>query len=89
MDGNMSAIEIAIRRTFSEVWRRQKGTEPPELTAATLLLDTGLDSLDFAIMISRLEEELGYDPFSVAEDAYYPQTFGDFVSFYRTFGVSA
>ncbi|MDA1097709.1 MAG: acyl carrier protein [Proteobacteria bacterium] len=69
---------------FEASWREQKETEPPLLTDDTVLLDTGLDSLGFAIIITRLEEELGYDPFSLAEDAFYPQTFREFVDFYET-----
>ncbi len=47
------------------------------------LLDCGLDSLSFAILVTRLEISLGVDPFSVNEDARFPVTFGDFVSLYE------
>ena len=47
-----------------------------------VLLDSGLDSLCFAILVVRLEQRLGFDPFSAAEDVYFPVTFGDFVRFY-------
>jgi acyl carrier protein len=47
-----------------------------------ILLDSGLDSLCFAILVARLEQRLGFDPFSAAEDVYFPVTFGDFVRFY-------
>ncbi|WP_201577792.1 acyl carrier protein [Psychrobacter immobilis] len=55
----------------------------PELKDDTVLLDSGLDSLGFAILVARLEEELGFDPFVEMEDAVYPTTFGDFVSIYE------
>jgi hypothetical protein len=48
-----------------------------------VLLDCGLDSLCFAILVAQLEDELGFDPFTAAEDAYFPVTFGDFVVFYE------
>ena len=48
-----------------------------------ILLDCGLDSLCFAILVARLEDELGYDPFSTDDDVYFPTTFGDFVQFYE------
>ena len=35
-------------------------------------MDSGLDSLCFAIVVARLEDSLGYDPFSVAEDVAFP-----------------
>lgn len=47
------------------------------------LLETGLDSLCFAIIVARLEDRLGFDPFSTAEDARFPVTVGDFVKFYE------
>lgn len=33
------------------------------LNGGVILLDTGPDSLGFAILVARPEEELGYDPF--------------------------
>lgn len=47
------------------------------------LLDSGLDSLSFAILVTRLEISLGVDPFTVDEDVRFPETFGDFVSLYE------
>jgi hypothetical protein len=55
----------------------------PELTDDLILLESGLDSLCFAILVARLEDELGYDPFTASDDVYFPVTFGDFVSFYE------
>jgi hypothetical protein len=48
-----------------------------------VLLESGLDSLGFAILVARLEEDLGWDPFSLSQDAYYPSKFGEFVAFYE------
>ena len=53
-----------------------------ELNDNTVLLDSGLDSLGFAILVARLEEELEFDPFAELEEAIYPTTFGEFVSIY-------
>jgi acyl carrier protein len=47
------------------------------------LLNSGLDSLCFAVVVVRLEEALGVDPFSTSEDAVFPATFGEFVRFYE------
>ncbi len=47
------------------------------------LLDSGLDSLSFAVVVTRLEISLGVDPFSADEDARFPVTFGEFVEFYE------
>jgi hypothetical protein len=45
------------------------------------LLDSGLDSLSFAVLVIRLEETLGVDPFG-GEEVTFPVTFGDFVRLY-------
>ena len=55
----------------------------PPLTDELVLLDSGLDSLAIAILVARLEETLGYDPFTDAGDAPYPVTLGDFIRFYE------
>jgi len=47
-----------------------------------VLLESGLDSLGFAILVARLEDVLGFDPFTISEDAYYPVTLGDLIKFY-------
>jgi hypothetical protein len=48
-----------------------------------VLLDSGLDSLCFAILVARLEDTLGYDPFTASDDVYFPVTLGDFIRFYE------
>ena len=53
------------------------------VTGELVLLDSGLDSLGIAILVARLEETLGFDPFTDAGDVPYPVTLGDFISFYE------
>jgi acyl carrier protein len=53
------------------------------LTDDLALLESGLDSLSFAVVVVRLEQALGVDPFTVSE-ALFPLTFGDFVNFYES-----
>ena len=48
-----------------------------------LLLDSGLDSLCFAIIVAELEDQLGVDPFSDLDEAFFPVTFGEFVGLYE------
>ena len=50
----------------------------------TVLLESGLDSLGFAILVAKLEELLGYDPFTEMEEPIYPQNFLEFVKIYET-----
>jgi acyl carrier protein len=47
------------------------------------LLDSGLDSLSFALIVARLEDALGVDPFDTADDMKFPTTFGEFVKLYE------
>lgn len=47
------------------------------------LLDSGLDSLCIAIVVARLEDALGLDPFSTAQDTGFPVTVGEFIKFYE------
>jgi len=54
-----------------------------KLTDETVLMDSGLDSLGFAILVARLEEQLGFDPFVEMDEAIYPTTFGEFVEIYE------
>jgi acyl carrier protein len=54
----------------------------PTLSDDDVLLNTGLDSLGFVVLVTRLEETLGYDPFTELEDAVYPLTLGEFVDVY-------
>lgn len=51
----------------------------------TVLLRSGLDSLDFAITVARLEEKLNADPFSVMDEPVYPRTLADFVRIYEEY----
>ena len=81
---NNSTLLTQILTVYQEVYSSQnKGVSAPEIKNETVLLDSGLDSLGHAILITRLEEKLGYDPFSISTEAYYPRTFGELVEFYR------
>jgi len=55
----------------------------PTLTDDLVLLDSGLDSLGFAILVARLEDEIGFDPFTASNDVYFPVTLGDLVRVYE------
>ena len=57
--------------------------EVPDITDDLVLLETELDSLGFAVLVTRLEDSLGYDPFSLMTEPVYPTTFGQFVAVYQ------
>lgn len=80
---SQAEMDTALRRLFAETFTMQNdGQKAPPLQAETVLLETGLDSLGFAILVTRLEEDLGFDPFSLSQEAYYPITYEDFLRFY-------
>jgi acyl carrier protein len=83
------AEQMSVRSTITSQFEqvaKEQGKHLATLTDATPLLDSGLDSLCFAIIVARLEDELGLDPFTTSEDADFPVTFGDFVRFYENAG---
>lgn len=53
------------------------------------LMECGLDSLAFAVVVARLEDALGCDPFSFTESGAFPVTFGDFVQMYEKLHLNA
>jgi hypothetical protein len=76
----MSLRPIIIAKFEEVAASQQKALAPVE--DDLVLLDSGLDSLCFALIVALLEDELGLDPFSTSEEVQFPVTFGDFVRFY-------
>jgi acyl carrier protein len=66
---------------------QEQGKPLAPLTDELPLLDSGLDSLCFAILVARLEEVFGVDPFATSEDAVFPTTYGEFVRLYESVGA--
>jgi acyl carrier protein len=75
-------IKTEIIAQFNRVAQEQNKRLAP-LTEDLALHDSGLDSMCFAIVVSRLENSLGLDPFSEDENARFPVTFGEFTKFYE------
>lgn len=76
-------IRETVYSTMEDVAREQ--SRPlPALTDDVVLLDSGLDSLSFAILIARLEAETGADPFTKTDDVDFPLTLGELVRAYET-----
>ena len=61
----------------------QQGKALRPLTDDLPLLDSGLDSLCIALIVAGLEDELGLDPMSAAEEQHFPVTLGDFIGLYE------
>ncbi len=76
------SISLTIMSQIEQVAEEQQVKLPP-LSDDLVLLDSGLDSLGFAILVARLEDVLGVDPFTASDDVYFPVTLGDFVRVYE------
>lgn len=78
-------IRKAILETFNDLLDEQGYDQVLEVKDDMILLDTDLDSLGFAMLIAKLEENLDYDPFVLMDEPYYPQTFGELFSIYEKY----
>jgi acyl carrier protein len=81
------SVRSDVIAQFSEVAEEQNKQLAP-LVDDLRLLESGLDSLCFAVIVARLEDVLGVDPFTTAEDAPFPVTLGDFVKSYENAAAS-
>ncbi len=80
------SVRSRIFSAMQQIAEEQKVSLPP-LVDDLSLHDTGFDSLAFAILVARLEDDLGVDPFTITEDAAFPLTVGDFVRAYENVPV--
>jgi acyl carrier protein len=76
------SVRLKIIAAIQQVAAEQKVTLPP-LDNDLTLHETGFDSLGFAILVARLEDDLGIDPFTISNDASFPLTIGDFIEAYE------
>ena len=77
----MSIRDIVIEEIIG-VAAEQSVTLPP-LSDDLQLMDAGLDLLFFAILVSRLEDAVGSDPFATAKVSEFPRTIGELIAFYE------
>ncbi len=76
------SIKATVIAQLEEIRRSSKKPLLP-LTDDLVLLDSGLDSLGLAILVTRLEDSLGLDPFTDADMTVPPVTLGEFVGLYE------
>jgi len=76
------SLRSTITSQFEQVAVEQK-RKLARLSDDLKLLESGLDSLSFALIVARLEDSVGFDPFDTDEDMRFPVTFGDFVRLYE------
>jgi acyl carrier protein len=75
-------LQSTIYSEMATIAREQKKMLKP-LSNDLRLAESGLDSLCLAILVARLEDKLGLDPFAVSDNAEFPTTLGEFVDYYR------
>lgn len=76
-------LKTTIMAALERVASMNDVTLVSPLTEEVILLESGLDSLGFATLVASLDVELDYDPFAAADEAYYPQTLGEFIDYYN------
>jgi len=74
------SIKLRIIKQIEAIANEHNVTLAP-LSDDLALFESGLDSLCLAILIVRLEDEFGFDPFT-GTNHFVPETFGDFVRAY-------
>jgi acyl carrier protein len=80
------SARMSVRSTIVSQFELVAGEQQRRLAPLSddlKLLQSGLDSLSFAIIVARLEDKLGFDPFNADEAVEFPVTFGDFVKLYE------
>jgi acyl carrier protein len=78
----MKPIESTVISLIKEIAGERELDLPP-LTSDVVLVETGLDSLGIAILVARLEDALGIDPFTASDEFPSIVTLGDFIRFYE------
>ena len=61
----------------------EQGRTLAPLTDDLALVESGLDSLCFAVLVARLEDITGRDPFTSGDDARFPRTVGELIGLYE------
>lgn len=75
-------IKATVISQIEQIRGASNGDLPP-LTDDLVLLDSGLDSLGIAVLVARLEDALGLDPFTESEIISPPVTLGEFIRVYE------
>jgi hypothetical protein len=76
---------MAVRATILSVFENvaaDQGRKLAVLRDDLKLVESGLDSLSLAIVVSSLEERLNVDPFNASGAVEFPVTLGDFIKLY-------
>jgi acyl carrier protein len=75
-------VKLTIMSEMQKIAKEQDKELAP-LSNDLVLLESGFDSLCFAVLVARLEDQLGLDPFTRSDDTTFPLTLGDLVRVYE------
>jgi acyl carrier protein len=75
-------VKLTIMSEMQKIAKEQDKELAP-LSDDLVLLESGFDSLCFAVLVARLEDQLGLDPFTRSDDTTFPLTLGDLVRVYE------
>ena len=75
-------VKLTIMSEMQKIAQEQDKELAP-LHNDLVLLDSGFDSLCFAVLVARMEDQLGFDPFTRSDDMMFPLTLGDLVRIYE------
>ncbi len=76
------SIRLTILSQIENVAAEQKKKIAP-LRDDLILAESGLDSLCGAILVARLEDELGADPLTASEEVCFQKTLGELIGLYE------
>lgn len=75
-------LKALILSNMNEILEEKGAATYADISPDAILLETGLDSLDFAVLVVKLEMALGFDPFAEMAVPVYPRTFAEFLKIY-------
>ena len=78
-------IRNEIEKVFKRACEKRNVQFPDVISDESVLLEIGLDSLGFTVLVTDLEMKLGYDPFMLMDEPFFPRTFRELVDIYEKF----
>lgn len=75
-------IRNQVIKEIAEVFSAE-GVEFDESMLSRPVMEIGVDSLAYAILVARLEQKFGQDPFTTNPELGYPELLEDFVKAYE------
>jgi acyl carrier protein len=84
----MSDVQKTIVSEMEQIAQEQEKQLAP-LSDDLMLVNSGFDSLCFAVLVARLEDKFGLDPFTRSTETMLPLTVGDLVRMYENAAATA